>query len=88
MINVVPCFLSGVMQLLDFLFQFYLQDFEIQAVFESLIWSLVKGYWYGPVKSCYQKQVSLNRRVLLMVTCVFAVEKQPVISVLVMLIPC
>ncbi len=33
------------------------QDFEIQSCFEYLIWSLVKGYWYGPVDASYNKQV-------------------------------
>ena len=37
--------------------EFPFQDFEIQPCMESLIWALVKGYWYGPVKPDYVKQV-------------------------------
>ena len=37
--------------------EFPFQDFEIQPCMESLIWALVKGYWYGPVKPDYIKQV-------------------------------
>eukprot|EP00795_Rhopilema_esculentum_P002009 gene2009-17567_t len=47
---------EGVKNLLEYMWA-CLEDFEIQAIFESLIWSLVKGYWFGPVESSYQKQV-------------------------------
>eukprot|EP00794_Sanderia_malayensis_P005876 gene5877-6566_t len=46
---------EGVKQLLEYMWS-CLEDFEIQCCFEYLIWSLVKGYWYGPVDSTYKKQ--------------------------------
>lgn len=48
---------EGVKNLLEYMWA-CLEDFEIQAIFESLIWSLVKGYWFGPVQSCYKKQLN------------------------------
>ncbi|XP_057296522.1 E3 ubiquitin-protein ligase RNF123-like [Hydractinia symbiolongicarpus] len=47
---------AGVKQLLELMWV-CLEDFEIQPCMESLIWALVKGYWYGPVEPDYVKQL-------------------------------
>jgi len=48
---------EGVRNLLEYMWA-CLEDFEIRTIFESLIWSLVKGYWFGPVESSYKKQLN------------------------------
>jgi len=47
---------SGVKELLEYMWV-CLEDFEIQPCMDNLIWALVKGYWYGPVKADYMKQL-------------------------------